>query len=72
MITCDYCDSTDVRLVQEGWGSIPPLYTCEECYIAPDVGPCWDDCPRPANWTCSPADALVLLFEDFERMNGDE
>ncbi len=51
---CDYCDSTDVRRVCDGWGSVPPSYTCARCYTWPTGGhaePCWDDHPRPKECT---------------------
>jgi len=57
---CDYCESTNVRVISEGWGSIPPSYTCEACYTSPDVWPCWDDHPRLSQHVAPKDDLLEV------------
>lgn len=42
--TCPYCGTTTgLRKLHDGYGSVPPEYTCEADFTPRDDGPCFDD-----------------------------
>lgn len=45
-LECPYCGTSEgLRQIHDGGGVIEPEYTCEDCFMATDTGPCFDDLP---------------------------
>lgn len=43
---CFMCGSVEnLRQVRPGFWTVPPEYTCEECFCPADDGPSFDDLP---------------------------
>lgn len=41
---CPYCGQTvGLRKMHDGYGPVPPEYTCEADFTPQDDGPCFDD-----------------------------